>query len=135
MGDPETKPFRFVARNDPADGTRSILAREASEDGPEVRLPYDPDRALPPVELTGEEAARVSQFAVLEQVQPEDAEESKDAALARGEVPRYTEAELKGKSPDELTEIAKKWPSIEPVPTRKNELVDAIIAAQKGADA
>jgi hypothetical protein len=135
MGDPKTKPYRFVARNDPQDGTRSILAREASDGGQEVRLPYDPDRQHPPEELTDEEAVRVRQFAVLEEVSDKDAEAAKDAALAGGEVPKYTEDELKGKSPEELTEIANRWPNIrQPVPTRKNELVTAILEAQKGAE-
>ena len=57
--------YRFTARNDPRDGTARVLAREASGDQPAVYLDYDPEGTLDPVELTDEEAARVSQFVAL----------------------------------------------------------------------
>jgi hypothetical protein len=60
--------YRFTGRLAANDFTTDVLAREATGDEPEARLPYDPQGFKPPVALSDDEVARVRRFVELTQV-------------------------------------------------------------------
>lgn len=136
--------YRFTDRNDPRDGTESILAREASGNKPEARLLYDPDGQYPGVDLTEEEAGRVREFVGLTEVSEEEsaaapaevavADPAANVVATPGSADpgTFTEEELDGKSASEVKDIAKKRSVDGADSNNKGENIAAILKAQEG---
>lgn len=133
--------YRFTGRRTREDGTQRVKVRTATAEQPELWLHFDPDQLLEAVELTDEEAARVSRHVELTLI-----EDKKDAEGTSGVVDPgaggdpadqteggrvvYTRESLEEKNLDpDLRDIAKEL-GLTVSGTRKDNYIDAILASQ-----